>query len=91
MKAKNKATTYGEIIACTPILCMLLQLYELKDYYAFTKMFQPYSLARHVVGVHGAVRVLLFVIIFISKFIMAAHRLCGDQLLEYPEALHVDF
>ena len=56
-KAKNKSSTYGEIFACTPIVQMLLELYQLKDYYAFTKIFQPYSLTHFVVGVHGGVRV----------------------------------
>ena len=56
-KVRNKSSSYGKILACTPILKMLVQLYPLRDYYGYTKMFQPYSLARCVVGVHGAVRV----------------------------------
>jgi hypothetical protein len=53
--AKAKQTLYGEIVATTPVLEMLLKLYPHRAYYARTRIFQPYTLRKTVVGHSGAV------------------------------------
>jgi hypothetical protein len=55
-RAKAKHTNYGEIMATRPVVEMLIAIYPLKQYYGGTKLFQPYSLTKQVVGTSGAVR-----------------------------------
>lgn len=57
--AKDKHQTYADLMANRPMVEMMLGLYDLRDYFVTTKLFQPYFLHKQL-GITAGVSGIIF-------------------------------
>lgn len=60
-EAKNKHSTYTDLLTTKPILEMLLRCYNMREYFVTTSIFKPFELRKHF-KVYGGVSVVLILV-----------------------------